>query len=188
MNQEDKPKILLHVCCAVCGALLLKILKERFEPIVFYFNPNIYPKKEYLKRLESAEKLALLNQTDFIEGKYDFDSWREAVHGLEREPEGGRRCPVCFGLRLRRTAAEARERNISFFATTLSVSPYKNEAIIDRLAEMISKETGVEFLSLGQIFPDKKDLWRKTREADREAGFYHQKYCGCEFSLKQPSA
>lgn len=179
---DSKPKILLHVCCAVCGALMLKILRERFEPIVFYSNSNIHPEEEYRKRLEAAEKLALENKAEFIEDRYDPAAWYEAVSGLEKEPEGGKRCPVCFALRLGRTAAEAKRLNIRFFTATLSASPHKNEHYIDQLGKTIAEETGTEFIAFAEICPDKKDSWKKASEISREAGFYRQKYCGCEFS------
>jgi hypothetical protein len=177
-----KPKILLHVCCAVCGTLMVKILRERFEPIVFNSNSNIHPEEEYRKRLEAVKKLASENQTEFIEDRYDPPAWYEAVSGLEKEPEGGKRCPVCFALRLGKTAAEAKRLDIRFFTTTLSASPHKNEHDIDRLGKMIAEETGTEFVAFSEICSDKKDSWRKTSEMSRKAGFYRQKYCGCEFS------
>ena len=185
MASEEKPKILLHVCCAVCGSYLVKILKERFEPVVFYYNPNIYPKDEYEKRSESAKKLAETNNANFIEAEYDYDNWRKAVRGFEKEPEGGKRCPICFALRLQKTAEEARQNNIPFFATTLSLSPYKDEDVIDKIGEEIGREKNVRFVTSRELCPDKKDFWQKTREIARQEGFYHQKYCGCEFSLRK---
>jgi hypothetical protein len=185
MPLEEKPKILIHVCCAVCGSYLVETLKERFKPVVFYCNPNIYPGEEYKKRLESAEKLAEINNADFIEADYDYESWRKAVAGLENEPEGGKRCPACFSFRIRKAAEEARRRNIRFFATTLSLSPYKDEDLIDNLGDGIGRETNLRFVAAKELAPDKKDFWKKTREIARQKDFYHQKYCGCEFSQRK---
>lgn len=185
MPSEEKPRILLHVCCAVCGSRLAQTLKDRFQPVVFYYNPNIHPREEYDKRRDSAEKLADLNGLDFIEGPYDTASWFTAVAGFENEPEGGKRCPICFVLRLQKTAEEAKQRNIRFFATTLSLSPYKDENLIDKLGDEIGREMNLRFVAAKELAPDRKGFWRRTREIAKEKSFYHQKYCGCEFSQRK---
>lgn len=168
-------KLLIHVCCAVCAAALVDLLKDKFEISLFFYNPNIHPEEEYLRRKESVEKLAKIYGVKFIEGDYDRDDWLKGVRGLEGEPEGGRRCLVCFKERLLRTFLLAED----YFTTTLSLSPYKSEEDIDK----IGREIRGNFLSLKELGIDKKEIWRKTKQLSRDLSFYHQKYCGCVFSL-----
>jgi len=194
---ENNKKIVLHTCCAVCGAYLTELLKNKFSQILIYFyNPNIQPKEEYEKRKESAEKLAEIYNLEFEEGEYEPNKWFDKIKGFEDEPEGGRRCPICFEMRLRQTAELARERGLEYFSTTLAVSPYKNEKIIDELGQKIGNEFGVKYLSIHvrnqieqkEILPRTELVlvrgWQKTRELAKKHGFYHQKYCGCVFSQK----
>ncbi len=181
---QDKPKLLLHTCCAVCGAYLTEILKNKFTPVIFFYNPNIHPIEEYEKRKNSALKLAEIYKIDFIEDKYDPDKWFRCIAGMEKEPEGGARCPVCFEIRLRRTAELAKEKNIPNFTTTLAVSPYKNEKIINELGKKIAGDLSLAFVASTDFNQTKQEIWKKTRELAREYKFYHQKYCGCEFSIR----
>lgn len=181
---EDKAKLLLHVCCAVCGAYLVEILKKDFEPVIFFYNPNIHPEEEYSKRKASAQKLAEVYGIEFTEGNYDTGNWFEKVKGFEKEPEGGARCPICFTMRLEKTARIAREKNIGFFTTTLAVSPYKNEATTDQLGTDIAANFQLRFVKSSDFNQTKNDIWQKTRKLAREYKFYHQKYCGCVFGRR----
>ena len=116
---ENKSKIVLHTCCAVCGAYLCELLKEQFgEVLIYFYNPNIYPKEEYEKRLASAKKLAEIYKLKFVEGEYDYENWLKRVRGLKKEPEGGKRCPICFAMRLEKTAQLTKEKKFGYFTTT----------------------------------------------------------------------
>jgi len=138
-----KPKLFLHVCCAVCAAAMVDLLKDKFEIVLFYYNPNTHPEEEYQKRKESVVELAKIYNVEFLEGEYDKEIWFEKVKGLEKEPEGGKRCLVCFKNRLQRTALLAKE---NYFTTTLSLSPYKNEKEINKIGKKIPQK----FLTLEQ--------------------------------------
>lgn len=186
MEQGENKKLILHVCCAVCGAYLCELLKGRFKEIVIYFyNPNIWPKKEYEKRKESAKKLAEIYGLEFIEGEYDIENWNQKIKGLEGELEGGKRCPVCFEMRLRKTAEFAKQRGFDYFATTLAVSPYKSEKVVDEIGGALAQEFGINYLSTAIIGDlNKTEIWQKTRELAKKFEFYHQKYCGCSFSVR----
>lgn len=184
-----KEKILLHICCAVCGAYLVELLKEKFEVILYYFNPNIWPQEEYNRRLDSVKALAEYFNTELIVEDYDHISWLEKIKGLEEEPEGGKRCEICFKERLLKTLNYAIENKINYFTTTLPISPYKSKELINEIGEKISSDRRTIFLSFSEIEKmfqeEKKELWQKTRELAKVLNFYHQKYCGCEFSLRQ---
>lgn len=178
-----KPKLVLHICCAICGAYLSELLKDRFEIIYYYYNPNIHPEEEYIKRRESVQKLASLYNAEFIEGEYEVKEWYKTIAGFEGEPEGGKRCPLCFRMRIAKTAKLALAKGATHFTTTLATSPYKNEDIIGRIGMDIANELGLSFLTMADFGEPKKDIWAKTRVLAKEHNFYHQNYCGCTFSI-----
>lgn len=161
---------------------MAELLKNDFNPVIFFYNPNIHPKEEYEKRKSSAKKLAEIYDLEFIEEDYNPQEWLEKVKGLEKEPEGGARCPVCFEMRLLKTALIAYEKNIDIFTTTLAVSPYKNELTINEVGKKIAEDFSLRFLKSSELNLSKKDIWQKSREFARRYDFYHQKYCGCTFS------
>ncbi|HQB23166.1 MAG TPA: epoxyqueuosine reductase QueH, partial [Bacteroidales bacterium] len=119
---ENKlPRLLLHVCCGPCSTTVLERLVPHYAVSVFFFNPNIAPNAEYDKRKNEAERY--IQQTygskiPFVAGNADPALFLEAVRGYENEPEGGRRCEICFRLRLQETARYAKENNFDFFCTT----------------------------------------------------------------------
>ena len=100
----------------------------------------------------------------------------DAVAGLEREPEGGARCTVCFQLRLEETARVAREGKFDFFGTTLTVSPHKNAALLNELGEALAAKYGVRWLPSDF---KKRNGYLRSIELSRQYGIYRQEYCGC---------
>ncbi len=173
-------KILLHVCCAVCAAYCLeKLRQEGHEVTGFFYNPNIHPEQEYLKRLEETERLGREQRFPLIVGDYNLEAWSRRIKGWEQEPEGGRRCPECFGLRLEATAKLAEEKRFEAFATTLTVSPHKNAKVINKIGSDIANG-----LFLTRDFK-KQDGFKKTQELAKQYNLYRQDYCGCIYSLKE---
>ncbi len=175
-------KILLHACCAPCASYpLLKLKQDNRQAVVFFYNPNIYPLKEYDIRRIELEKYCKKLGVEYLEGDYDTENYYSAVNGLEKEPEKGLRCDKCFYLRLLKTAQKARELNINSFTTTLSVSPHKNSKKIFEIGDMIAQQTGVEFLKYDF---KKQDGFKISRQIAKENNMYFQTYCGCEFSIR----
>ena len=124
-NGEDK--VLLHSCCAPCSSAIIEcMLANGIRPTIFYCNPNIYPQEEYEIRKAEAIRYVQDMGLDFIDADYDYEHWRNAMHGLEDEPERGGRCLKCFTLRLTETARYASEHGFSLFTTTLASSRWKN--------------------------------------------------------------
>ena len=175
-------KILLHSCCAPCSSAILEwLLANDYAPTVFFYNPNIFPQKEYLVRknecIRYCEKLGI----PFYDADYEHELWRKTVKGLEDEPERGARCRQCFGLRMRATAKKAQELGIERFTTTLAGSRWKRQDQI--------REAAMEAASLyeGTQYWDKD--WRKgglqerKGEIIKQEAFYNQLWCGCEFSM-----
>jgi len=178
-----KPKLVLHICCSICGAYLSELLKDRFEIIYYYYNPNIHPEEEYEKRKASVQKLAALYNSEFIEGDYAVQEWYKTISGFEGEPEGGKRCPLCFRMRLAKTAQLAVAKGATHFTTTLATSPYKNEDVIGAIGTEIAKELGLTFLTVADFGESKKDIWAKGKIKPAIAGFIFSNYCGCTFSI-----
>ena len=173
-------KLLLHACCGVCAGQTIEKLKSEFDEIIVYFyNPNIWPEEEYEKRKVAMEQVARYHQVKFLEGPFNHQAWLEEVKGLEKEPEGGQRCEVCYRMRLVWAAQEARKENCDFFATTLSISPRKKAETINRLGREAGEKEGVKFYEADF---KKQDGFKKTCELARQLELYRQTYCGCEFS------
>ena len=53
----QKPKLLLHSCCGPCSSASLEKLQQFFDITIVFYNPNIYPKQEFEKRLFEQQKL-----------------------------------------------------------------------------------------------------------------------------------
>jgi predicted adenine nucleotide alpha hydrolase (AANH) superfamily ATPase len=183
LTAAARPPLVLHACCAVCAGYPLVKLQAAYDPVVYFSNPNIYPRAEYERRRDECRRYAEACGCAFAEDDCGARAWETAIKGLEGEPEGGRRCAVCFRWRLARTAAYAKERGISFFTTTLTVSPRKKSALLLALGAELARETpGLVFLA--EDFK-KKDGYAKTAAIARREGFYRQNYCGCAMSIRQ---
>ncbi|HSW57945.1 MAG TPA: epoxyqueuosine reductase QueH [Dehalococcoidales bacterium] len=172
-------KVALHICCAVCAAgAAERLIKEGYQLEGFFYNPNLYPEAEYFRRLENAHQTAANLSFPLYAGEYIPADWEKAVAGWENEPEGGRRCWQCFGLRLSATYQFMLKTGCDRFATTLSMGSNKSARLIERLAVEIGGEA---FLS--RNFKSKEGFKRAT-ELARQWGLYRQNYCGCRFSLR----
>ena len=140
MNNSKKKKILLHVCCAPCSTYPITVLREEFDVTAYFYNPNIHPKKEWLfRRDELVEFLDRWKVPLFLD-QYDAAAWFRLTKGYEKEPEGGKRCSICFDMRLKRAALYAASNGFDLFTTTLSVSPHKNAELINSLGEKAGKK------------------------------------------------
>ncbi len=177
-------RVLLHTCCGVCAGHCVELLLEQgHEVAIFYSNANIAPAAEFAKRLEAVRALAAHFGVPVIVDEPDHRDWLEKVaRGFEREPERGGRCPRCFRYSLERAARAARERGFDFFTTTLSVSPHKSSKTLFAIGEAIDAERFLE------IDFKKRDGFKKTNAISRELRLYRQRYCGCEFSLRDALA
>ncbi len=181
-----KPKLVLHSCCAPCSTYVLEYLSQWFEIIVFYYNPNIWPKEEYEKRVVDQEvytkKIAEDTKVSFMSGIYDEREFYAKIKGCENEKEGGKRCELCFEMRLKKTAECAKKLAADFFSTTLTISPMKNASLLNELGECIGQEEGVTFLPSDF---KKKNGYKRSIELSKENDLYRQNYCGCVYSYKE---
>jgi predicted adenine nucleotide alpha hydrolase (AANH) superfamily ATPase len=170
--------ILLHTCCAPCAIFPLQRLKEEGHSSAgFFYNPNIHPYSEYLKRKEAAEKYFKEAGVNLICGDYDIENYFQHIVYNEALDN---RCPVCWWLRMERTARLAKENGFDAFTTTLLGSPYQDAALIKNLCGEIAKTVEVGFYEA-----DFLSGFRKAHETARAKGIYCQNYCGCVFSEKE---
>ena len=172
-----KDKLLLHTCCGPCSGKIIEQLQSEFDITGYFYNPNIEPTEEYLKRVEAAVIMYNHFGIRLIKGIYNNKSWHDAIMGLEFLPEGDRRCWRCFRTRLNETANRAKKESIEYFATTLTTSPYKNSKVINRLGKAIAIKYGVNFIETS-VKPED----RNKPSIARQLKLYHQKFCGCNFS------
>ena len=186
LSSDAAPGLLLHSCCAPCSSSVLETLAAHFSVTLFYYNPNIFPEEEYQKRVQEQKRLIaaipLVHPVSFWAGEYDPDRFFEVVRGLEKEPERGKRCEVCFRLRLQRAAQAAAEKQFSFFTTTLTVSPLKNAPLLNAIGEEMGKTYGVQWLPCDF---KKKEGYKRSIALSKEYDLYRQDYCGCVFSQKE---
>lgn len=182
-NKNHVPKLLLHSCCAPCFSYVLETLSSFFEITIFYYNPNIYPEEEYLKRKKEEKRFIQEFPTkypvSFLDCDYDSESFYEIARGLEHLKEGDRRCYLCYSLRLEKTAITAKEYHFDYFGTTLSISPYKNSEWINEIGLELEKKYGIHYLKSDF---KKKNGYKRSIELSSIYNLYRQDYCGCIYS------
>lgn len=181
-GKTNEDKILLHACCAICSGYPISLLKDAgYDVVVYFYNPNIYPQSEYLKRFEAQKLLCKSFGGELIEGEYETAAFYEVSKGLENEPEKGKRCDKCFELRLEQTAKRAKELGIDTFTTSIVISPHKNYQKLTEIGQKIAEKYGLKYLAVDF---KKKDGFLKTNNISKGLNLYRQNYCGCEFSSK----
>lgn len=182
---ESHPKLLIHSCCAPCSSYVLEYLSSHFNITIFYYNPNIYPEDEYIRRVDEQKNLIkampLKSPVKFTQGEYFPKDFYDTVKGYEAEHEGGKRCFLCYGMRLKEAAKLAKENGFDYFTTTLSISPHKNAEKLNEIGEQLAKEYGVSYLPSDF---KKKNGYKRSIELSKEYNLYRQDYCGCIYSKK----
>ena len=183
-REGKRPRLLLHSCCAPCSTAVLTRLCEGFDITVFYYNPNIDTRDEHDLRAKELE--GFVGDSGLALGAviipWEPKLFYEHVRGLEGEKEGGKRCEVCFGLRLDRTARYAAEHGYDLFTTTLTISPMKSAPLLNRIGEEAAKRAGAVFLNSDF---KKRGGYLLSTQLSREYGIYRQDYCGCVFSKRE---
>lgn len=181
------PRLLMHSCCAPCSSYCLSYLAKYFDITIYYYNPNISPEDEYRKRVEEQKRLInelpVVHKVSFAEGVYNPECFTEMAKGMEKIPEGGKRCFACYELRQRESARYAKENGFDFFTTTLSISPHKNAQKLNEIGLRLQEEYGVRYLVSDF---KKKGGYQESIRLSKEYDLYRQNYCGCIYS-KQAS-
>ena len=193
---------MLHACCAPCSSAIVEwLVQHDIRPTIFYYNPNIFPREEYEIRKNESKRHAESLGLKWIDGDYNHEQWQQDVCGLEGEPERGKRCELCFTLRLTAAAKKAQELGIQYFTTTLASSRWKSLEQIERAGHLAEKITQKEPSLLCKKEPSllcnsvtfwaqnwrKGGLYERRNQLLKEFNFYNQQYCGCEFSQRNKS-
>ncbi len=186
-GKEQKPRLLLHVCCAPCSSYCLEYLEPHFDITVFFYNPNMDSAEEYSRRARELRKFIEKSgsRAEIIIKEFDPKPFYEIARGLEEVPEGGERCFKCYELRMREAAEFASEHDYDYFTTTLSISPLKNSTKINDIGELLSCIYGVKHLPSDF---KKKDGYKRSVELSKEYNLYRQNYCGCIYSKQDETA
>ena len=180
-TDKPRPRLLLHACCAPCSTAVIERLAQRLDITLFFYNPNLDTQDEYSRRAGELDRLSResgLSAAPIIL-PYTPETFHRAVRGLEGEPEGGARCEACFKLRLRQAAQYAAREGFDFYTTTLTISPMKNAALLNRIGETIGREESLAFLP--SDFKKRGGYLRST-QLSKMHRLYRQNYCGCVFS------
>ncbi len=173
-------KLLLHVCCAPCATYPLSVLLRDYEVTAYFYDPNIHPRSEYDLRLAEARKY-FKNRVKLIETEYDDTRWFELTQGLEREPERGKRCHVCYKMRLAHTAEYAAHNGFEIFTAVLTVSPHKDARAINVIGAELEAEFGVKYLPTDW---KKCNGYQQSITMSKAANLHRQDYCGCIHSKR----
>lgn len=184
---EGRQKLLLHSCCAPCsGEVMEAIIASEIDFTIYFYNPNIHPKREYELRKEENIRFAEKHGIPFIDADYDRDEWFKRARGMEWEPERGKRCTMCFDMRFDRTALYAHEHGFDVISSSLGISRWKNmEQINDCGTRSASHYPNLMYWTYN---------WRKGGgsarmiEISKREEFYQQEYCGCVYSLRDTNA
>jgi predicted adenine nucleotide alpha hydrolase (AANH) superfamily ATPase len=183
LDGEKKPSLLLHSCCGPCSSYVLEYLTQYFDITLLYYNPNIQPEAEYEKRLFYQREVLRHIPAALLACDYDGDAFEAVARGYEEEPEGGARCTRCFLLRLEETARRAAAGGFDWFCTTLTVSPHKDAARINRIGAALAARYGVRWLP-GDF--KKRDGYLRSIRLSEAYGLYRQDWCGCRYGRGAP--
>ncbi|MBR6232664.1 MAG: epoxyqueuosine reductase QueH [Erysipelotrichaceae bacterium] len=182
---KGRPDLLIHICCGVCSVYPLKYLSQYFKITIFFSNSNIYPYEEYQRRLDALKQyLQYLNDDSIrlIEDRYDNITYMKDLAHFKDEPEGGKRCKLCYEKRMEETFAYAAKHSYAYCTTVMSISNRKNADWINEIGEKLQKK-----------YPETTYLYADFKKGDgiimndrmnKELGLYHQDYCGCIYSIR----
>lgn len=169
-------KLLLHICCAPCTIYPKRILEKSFEVTGFFYNPNIHPFQEYLKRKNTVKEFSERDSFKVLyKDKYDTEKFFSAVNeDIEN------RCQICYLIRLEETAKEAAKMNFDCFSTSLLYSRYMKHELVREIGDELGRDFGIDF-----YYDDFRQGWQEGIRISKDMGLYRQKYCGCVFSEKE---
>ena len=181
VKDGKRPSLLLHACCAPCSSYCVEYLAQYFDITLYFYNPNIESQEEFSKRFKEFEKIDERFNVKAVEEKYNPDEFYSAIKGYEDCKEGGDRCTICYKLRLQKSLEYAEKNHFDYYASTLSISPYKDAKRLNEIGEDISKESKVIWLV--NDFKKKGGYLRSTI-LSKEMDLYRQDYCGCVYSIR----
>ena len=182
---KGKPTLLIHICCGVCSVFPLEYLRKYFKITIFFSNSNIYPYEEYQKRLEALEQyLEILNDDSIklIIDTYDNETYMQKLSKFKDEPEGGRRCKICYRLRMEESFRYAKKHDYDWCTSVMSISNRKNADWINEIGEELENIYQIRYLHCDF---KKADGLIKNDAMNKKLNLYHQSYCGCRYSIRK---
>ena len=182
---KGRPTLLLHVCCGVCSVYPLIYLSKYFYITIYFYNSNIYPYEEYLKRLDALkEYLNILNNPNIklIVAPYDYEKYDNELKEFKDEKEGGKRCYKCYKMRMEETFKYGEKHHYDYCSTIMSISNRKNAQYINEIGAELQKK----YPSIKYLYADfkKADGITINERMNKELNLYHQNYCGCKYSIR----
>lgn len=178
----EKQKILLLSCCAPCACAVIKKLHEDGADFaVAFYNPNIHPAAEYIKRKDEQKNLCEKWNIPFIELEYNPADWLKITEPYKDAPERGARCSLCFEYRLKRVMEYAKANGYDAVASVLGVSRWKDLNQVNTAAYKASAQTGVPYI---EIEGRKHGMQEARLALIKELKLYNQDYCGCVYSMR----
>ncbi len=191
----ERKKLLLHACCAPCSSYVIEYLSNYFDITIYYYNPNIHPQSEYERRLQELKAFltrfpkAIETNIKLIVDSYDTEDYFNATNirnevELQTEREMGERCKRCYEFRMKRAWDYAEKNSYDYFTTTLSISPHKDSAKINKIGEELQANTTSSLLYLYSDFK-KKGGFLRSLQISEDFGLYRQDYCGCVYSMRK---
>ena len=183
---KGRPSLLIHICCGVCSVYPLKYLSQYFDITIFFSNSNIYPYEEFERRLDALKQyLAILNDDSIslIVDRYDNEEYMKKISIFKDEPEGGKRCRLCYELRMEETFSYAEKHGYDYCTTVMSISNRKNALWINEIGEQLQQK----YPETAYLYADfkKGDGITMNDRMNKELDLYHQDYCGCIYSMHQ---
>ena len=177
-----KPRILVHVCCGPDVTMPILALRDEYEVICFWYDPNIQPRSEYDKRYEAFVKVCEIEGIPYIKWAYDVGNFFTRIKWVEHTPERGEKCTYCYDMRMMVSAKLAARLKIPIYTSSLNTSPKKDLEKLFRMGHKYAEKYGIEFLDI----PFRKKWgFEKSVEYTKEHDIYRQNYCGCIYSIRE---
>ena len=184
-NIKGRPSLLLHICCGVCSVYPLQYLRQYFDITIFFSNSNIYPYEEFERRLNALKTYLEYLKDESIKlivDSYNNEQYTETLSQLKDEPEGGKRCRLCYSMRMKETFEYASKHRYDYCTTVMSISNRKNALWLNEIGEQLQKQ----YPSVTYLHADfkKGDGITRNEQMNKQFNLYHQDYCGCIYSIR----
>jgi epoxyqueuosine reductase len=166
-------RVLLHICCGPCAIAPILHLKEAGWLVTgLFYNPNIQPAMEYLRRRDALARVAAILDLEVL-----YDDYDPIPHLRQSLADPQNRCRPCWDSRLDRVAATARTIGCDAFSSSLLYSKYQDHEALKSLGQDQAAAHGVPFL-----YQDFRIFWDEGVALSRQWEIYRQPYCGCVLS------
>jgi predicted adenine nucleotide alpha hydrolase (AANH) superfamily ATPase len=168
--------LLLHSCCGPCTVFPYKVLKPDHDISVYFFNPNIHPYKEFIRRRNTLLSFCKDNYVDVI-GKQEY-GLREYLRRVVGDEDN--KCTYCYAWRMEETALMACSEGFDGFTTTLLYSKYQDHERLKEFGFSLAEKYSISF-----VYNDFRVGWQEGIDASIQLDMYRQPYCGCIYSEQE---